>query len=184
MEFSSIIISGLPCSGKTTLIERLSKNLDDWKIKSIGKKWRDKWRETYPNGEVSFEEYWRNTGHEENFAVNVEARKEIAEGNIIYDSRYSALYCQDLAALRVFITAPLDVRTLRATQKPEYRVKTFEGVKTILIMREDDEFKRGLDLFGKDYRAKSHYDLVLDSNEDTIDQELSQILAAQNGSKP
>ncbi|MEK6839718.1 MAG: AAA family ATPase [Nanoarchaeota archaeon] len=53
---TSIILSGLPLSGKTTLAKKLSE-MYHWPIYAIGQIWRDEWKEKYPKGNVSFEEF-------------------------------------------------------------------------------------------------------------------------------
>lgn len=72
MKFTSIVISGLPRSGKTTLVERLA-NMYGWQSYSIGQSFRDAWKQAYPDGRVSFEEYWRSLSIEKQREVNIQA---------------------------------------------------------------------------------------------------------------
>lgn len=99
MNYNSIILSGTPVSGKSTLARRLSE-LYGWSVHSIGQLFREKWRELYPEGKVTFEEYWRNTTLEENLLMNQRMRNIVERGGIIGDTRYS-IYCTDLPALLV-----------------------------------------------------------------------------------
>jgi len=170
MVFTSIVISGLPCSGKSTLATRLS-TLYNWPMHSIGGLFRNKWKQQHPNSEVPFELYWRNTSREENIRVNQELRELIARGHIIGDSRYSS-YCKDLASLLIFVTAPLDVRATRVLHSEKYQGKSKEEIKTILQEREQDELRRGRDLFEIDYRDPIHYHVVMNSGMLTVDQEV------------
>ena len=55
MEYTSIVLSGLPGSGKSSLVKRLS-DFYNWPIHSIGQIFRQRWKIKYPNQEVSFED--------------------------------------------------------------------------------------------------------------------------------
>ncbi|MBI2005500.1 MAG: hypothetical protein HYS80_01935 [Candidatus Aenigmarchaeota archaeon] len=173
MEYKSIVLSGLPVSGKSTLASRLSETYT-WPVHSIGQLFRSKWKELYPDGKVSFEEYWRNTTLEENLVVNRRMRGLVEKGNIIGDTRYS-IYCTDLPALLVFVTAALDVRARRGLNTDRYRDKPLEEVRQILLEREGDEVRMGQKLFGTeyDYRDSQHYHLTLNSGLLTVEQEIS-----------
>lgn len=176
MDYKSIILSGLPGSGKTTLAKQLSE-IYSWPIHSIGQLWRDEWKRHHPDGEVSFADYWRGTTLEDNLNMNKKARKIFERGNVIGDTRYS-LYCKDLPALLVLVTADLDVRSERALNTGRYEGKTVKEVKNVLAEREKDELKVGQDLYGVDYdyRDPEHYHLTINSGMLSVDEEV-QIIA-------
>ena len=172
MGYNSIILSGLPCSGKTTLANKLSDHYG-WPVYSLGGLWRETWKQKYPNGEVSFEDFWARTSLEENRAMNLKAVQIFKEGNIIADTRY-AIYADHLPALFVFITAPLDIRSKRAIVSGKYK-GTSKEIENLLIKREEDELKMGKDLIGEsyDYRDPSLYHLVINSGLLSIEKEFS-----------
>ncbi len=175
--YNSIILSGLPASGKSTLAKRLSHILD-WPIYSIGDQWRERYSKLYPSQEITFEEYWRTTNHEDNLEVNRQAREVIARGSVIADSRFSAVYCQDLPALRVFVTADVQVRAARSRGNTRYVDQTIEHITSTLVAREQDELRMGHELFSSehgrfDYRDPTHYHLVLNSGLLRLDQEVA-----------
>jgi cytidylate kinase len=184
MKYRGVIVSGLPCSGKSVLCEKLSAEYG-WKIFSFGQMWRDKWRIAYPNGHMSFEEYWRNTSLQENKQVNVEGKKLFEKGKFTVDSRYSAFYCKDLPYLRIFLYTPLDVRASRCKEREDKRVadglapkaRGFEELREVLQAREVDEFQMGLKIFGEDYLERKHYDIMMDTSGLTIQQEFNGLRA-------
>lgn len=175
MATRGIIISGLPCSGKSVLCERLHEEYK-WPVRSIGQMWREKWKTEHPDGKISFEDYWRGTSDEDNQEVNRRMRLQMEENNLIVDSRYSAFYALDLPYLRVFLTADLDIRAVRGLER--HKPKSLEQVKEILKTREKDEVKRGRVLFEEDYRNPSYYQLKLDSWRMSVSQELKEIKKA------
>ncbi len=180
MKYRGVIMSGLPCSGKSVLCKKLSDEYG-WKIFSFGQMWRDKWRIAYPDGHISFEEYWRNTSLEENKQVNVEGRELFRKENFTIDSRYSAFYCKDLPYLRVFLYAPLEIRASRCKEREDGRVadglapkaRGVEELRVVLQAREEDELQTGIKIFGEDYRERKHYDVMLDTSGLTIAQEFN-----------
>ena len=171
MKYNSIMLSGLPVSGKSTLAKKLSE-IYTWPIHSIGQLWREEWKRLYPNAEVSFEEYWRNTSLKDNKEINVKAKKVFEKGHVIGDTRYS-VYCKDLPSLLVFVTADLDVRAERGLNTDRYKGKTTDEVRRTLITREQDELTMGYYIFGIDYRSPEHYDIVINSGKLTVEQEVS-----------
>lgn len=173
LNYNAIILSGLPVSGKSTLARRLSE-IYDWPVHSFGDLWREKWSGRYPNGEVTFEEFWRGTTIEENHQMNIEAVEMFKEGKGIIDTRYT-LYFKDLPFLFAFITAPLDVRAKRAKDSGKYVGKSLSDIVSILKEREQDELTFGGKLLGEDYdyRDPKHYHLGINSGNLTVEQEVS-----------
>jgi len=101
MKYQSIVFSGLPGAGKSTLVEKL-KNIYGWPVLAVGDLWRAKWAKLYPNKEIPFEEYWRTTSSEDNKQVNIDFREAVLGKNLIGDSRYT-IYLRDLPVLLVFL---------------------------------------------------------------------------------
>ena len=172
MDYNAIILSGLPGSGKTTLIESLMK-LYSWPKYSIGEMYREKWREKHPDGKVSFEEYWRGVSKEENAEVNRAAKEIFVKGNVIGDTRYS-IYCKEHKNnLLVFVTAGLQTRAERALKdNDKYKGKSVDDVRRILVQREYDEMSVGNDLFRYDYRDSSNYHITLNSGMLSVEDEV------------
>ncbi len=182
MKYQSIVFSGLPGAGKSTLVKKLN-DIYGWPVYSIGEIWRQRWVKLYPGREVAFEDYWRNTLPEDLVQINVDAREMFAKDKIIGDSRYT-VYLRDLPIFLVFMSADLDARATRAFGLDKYDGKSLEEIKKILAQREADEAKIGRELFGYDYRDSYYYDLVINSGRLSLEEEINVIKGAlQNGSK-
>jgi len=171
MKYQSIVFSGLPGAGKSTLVKKLSE-IYGWPILAVGDLWRAKWEKIYPDHKVSFEEYWRTTSSRENLQVNVDFRQETLEKNIIGDSRYTT-YLRELPILLVFLCADLDARALRAQGLEKYRGKSVEEIKQILHQREIDETAASKRLFNYDYRDACYYHLALNTTMLSQDEEIA-----------
>ena len=93
-------MSGLPGSGKSTLAKKLAEKLR-WESYSIGEMFRKEhktWLRTNP--EVSFEEWWAKYVSDETiYEVNNEAKKNLARGKLILDSRYAPVNALGLSNL-------------------------------------------------------------------------------------
>lgn len=155
--YGSIILSGLPKVGKSTLTKKLSSDLS-MPIYSIGDTWRAKWKGLYPNGEVRFEDFWRSTTNEENKEMDRMAKAVFEKGGVIGDMRYP-IYDKD-KCLRVFLTAGLEFRTSRAISSGEYSNMPRAEVLEVIRRREADEVTVGMKLYGIDYRDPSLYHIV------------------------
>lgn len=132
-ERTGIVISGLPASGKSTLANMLSKEYGK-QVYSIGRIWRERWAELYPDGEVSFEQFWRGTSAADNLQVNLDARLLFESGSVIGDSSY-APFADNKKCLLVFLTADIEVRVERVSVRDDYRGKTHDEIRRILRER-------------------------------------------------
>jgi len=131
MKYQSIVFSGLPGAGKSTLVAKLQE-IYGWPVLSIGDLWRQKWAKLYPNKEISFEEYWRTTSSEDNRQVNVDFRARAARNYLLGDSRYT-IYLKDLPVLLIFLTADLNTRAKRGVGLAKYNGSREEEIKTYFI---------------------------------------------------
>ena len=161
--YTSMLISGKPVSGKSTLASVLSK-MYGWEVFSVGKLWREEWERKYPNQKVKFEDFWGKTSAEDNLKMDKKAKDILEEGGVIGDMRVSAL-TTDPKVLKVFVDADIDVRIERAKNKKEYKDLPDKKIRAILNKREKDELKMYKSTYGKsyDYRNPLNYHLVLNS---------------------
>jgi len=171
--YNSIIVSGLPGSGKSSLIKSLVCYYR-WSVHPIGEMFRKRWGEL-PDPKLDFEDWWPAIPHEEQLRVNRELAQIVSRGNVIADTRYPRL-CAGPNSLKVFLTAPLDVRVQRAYGTKKYEGKTVEQLFALLQKRENDEVNMGMVLFGSDYRRASDYDLVLDTGELSPEKEFADVI--------
>jgi len=173
MKYQSIVFSGLPGAGKSTLVAKL-KEIYGWPILSVGDLWREKWAKLYPNKEISFEEYWRATSSEDNRQINIDFREKIAKDRLLGDSRYT-IYLRDLPVLLVFLTADLETRAQRGVGLAKYNGNNQGEIKDILYRREADEVAASKRLFEYDYRDSANYHLVLNTAMMSQEEEIAAI---------
>ena len=173
MKYQSIVFSGLPGAGKSTLVAKL-KEIYGWPILSVGDLWREKWAKLYPNKEISFEEYWRTTSSEDNRQINIDFREKITKDHLLGDSRYT-IYLRDLPVLLVFLTADLETRAQRGVGLAKYNGNGQEQIKDILYRRQADEVAASKRLFGYDYRDSANYHLVLNTAMMSQEEEIAAI---------
>lgn len=162
MEYKSIVFSGLPGAGKTTLVQKL-KQLYGWPVYSVGDLWRAQWVEKYPGKEISFEEFWRTSATKDLERVNIDFAKAVIKGDIIGDSRY-AIYLRNLPVLLVFLSADLETRATRALGLEKYQDKSIEEIKQIIQQREVDEIAAGRRLYSYDYRDSFYYHISINTS--------------------
>lgn len=175
LAYKSIVISGTPVSGKSTLSAALSEHYG-WKIHSIGSLWRARYAEKYPKGEVSFEEFWSKTTPEDNWVLNEQAKSLFENGGIIGESRYVS-YLDASKCLLVFVDADINIRAERAAKgRGEYSSMPVYKIVEILERREADELRVGQELFGVDYRDPKGYHIVLNSGLMTVNQEARAVM--------
>jgi cytidylate kinase len=161
MKYQSIVFSGLPGAGKSTLVAKL-KEIYKWPMLSVGDLWRARWANLCPDEEISFEEYWRTTSSEDNRQVNVDFREQATKNHLIGDCRYT-IYLKDLPVFLVFLTADLNIRAKRGVGLAKYNGNGEKEIKEILYRREADEVAASKRLFGYDYRDPANYHLVLNT---------------------
>jgi len=171
MKYKSIVFSGLPGAGKTTLVQKLSQ-IYGWPVYSVGELWRARWRQKYPAQEVNFEEYWRTTSTKDLEQVNIDFAQAVIKGGMMGDSRY-AIYLRNLPILLVFLSADLETRANRALGLEKYKGMAIEQVKKILQQREVDEIAAGRRLYNYDYRDSSYYHISLNTGMLNQEEEIS-----------
>jgi len=178
MHFNGILFSGLPGSGKTTTSRQLAEKLG-WPVFYIGGLWRDEWARRYQNAELTFEDYLNTITLEEDRAMDDRAHEMLAKGGIIGDMWHGRIG-EGLPILRVFITAPLEIRAERGmkTDKKEIKGKSLEEIKGLLNEREERQLGVAKKLYGTsyDYRDSSGYHITLNSGLLTVEEKISTVL--------
>lgn len=176
--YKTVVVSGLPGSGKSTLVNGLVAKLG-WPVHSIGQMLRDDHKALYPNAEVSFEDFFGDISVAELRTLNEEAKTILERGGVIFESRYSP-YLEMSRHLKVFITAPIEVRARRLVERKDYNGMSEGEVTGVLKRREADELVKGRGLYGDsyDYRDPSLYHRVIDSGLLTPEEEVEIVMAA------
>lgn len=152
-----ITIGGLAGSGTTTAADVLSKKIDIPFI-SAGGIFRDMAKERG----MSLLEFSKFA--EDNTAIDIELDKRQAEiaknsENLIVEGRLSAYFVE--ADLKIWLLAPLDIRANRVSKRES---KSMGVVTEEIIIREESEALRYLDIHNIDINNFDIYDLVLNTN--------------------
>ncbi len=99
------------------------------------------------------------------------------EGNILVDSQISAYLLKDIADFKILLTCPLETRVKRMTERDH---RSFEESQKETTLREKSELERFKNLYGIDIndqkKARKVYDLILDTNNKSIDEVVNLIL--------
>ncbi|MDE1870688.1 MAG: AAA family ATPase [Candidatus Micrarchaeota archaeon] len=174
--YKSIVISGLPASGKSTLVRALAKDYN-MPTYSAGDTLKAMYARMHPEKEITFEEFWRKMSLEENRKFDEGLKAMFEDNSLVGDSRYTS-YLDRTKCMLVFVSADMKTRSLRALLRSEYEGMTVESVSKVLRMREEDELKTGIGLFGIDYRDPGQYHITMNSGMLSIRQEVDTIKAA------
>lgn len=93
--------------------------------------------------------------------VDGEARREAEKGGVVIDGQLSAWTAGENASLKVYLTAPLQVRVKRIAERDGV---SLEEAERATVERERAEKERYLRLYGIDVDDLSVYDLIVDTN--------------------
>ncbi|MCX2817756.1 AAA family ATPase [Haladaptatus sp. F3-133] len=153
-----VTVSGPPGSGTTTLAEALSSRFDLEHVSS-----GDVFRAMARERGVSLAEFGRIAEEDPEIDREIDERqREIARDRdgVVMEGRLSG-WMVDEATLRVWLTAPVDVRAERVAEREE---QTVEGARAEIEDRENSEAKRYREIHGIDIDDLSVYDLVIDTS--------------------
>ncbi len=175
-KYGGILFSGLPGSGKTTTSRQLAEILG-WPVFYVGGLWREEWATKYPAREMSFENFLHTITLEEDRAMDERAHAMLAQGTVIGDM-WHGIIGEGLPVLRIFITAPLQIRAERALQTDKYVGKSIEEIKALLQMREDHQTTVSKKIYGDwyDYRDPAGYHITLNSGLLSVEEKISSVL--------
>lgn len=176
MKYQSIVFSGLPGAGKSTLVEKLSE-IYRRPVHSVGQMWRAHYEKLHPEHDITLEEYSRIATSEDRFRVNQEAAEIFSGGTAIGDSRYAIYLCGKPVFL-VFLTADVETRAARALGSEKYKCKSLEDIQKILEDREAIDVEVGREMYDYDYRDPKFYNLVINTGTLTVEEEVAIIGSA------
>ena len=158
-----VTIGGLAGTGTTTLAEVLSEKLDVPYI-SAGFIFREMAAERGMSV-LEFSEFAEGNDDIDKEIDKRQAQKAKEAENLIVEGRLSA-YFVDNADLRLWLVTPFDVRSQRIAEREE---KTVEIAKDEIIIREESEALRYMEIHNIDISNMDIYDLII--NTDTFDPE-------------
>ncbi|MEM2964853.1 MAG: cytidylate kinase family protein [Thermoproteota archaeon] len=93
--------------------------------------------------------------------IDDEARREAERGGVVIDGQLSAWMAGENALLKIYLTAPLNVRVKRIADRDGV---SLEEAERATVERERAERERYLRLYGLDVDDLSVYDLIVDTD--------------------
>ena len=162
-----IAISGPPGSGKTTIAKGVAEFLG-LRYTSSGKIFRDLAKEMG----LSLIELNKLALKKPDIDIEIDnrAKLEAKKGHIVIDGHIAAWILKDLAHIKIYVTAPEEIRLRRISQRDN---KPFNEVAKETRERERIEKKRFNEIYGIDVGDLSIFDLVINNEgmgpEETIE---------------
>lgn len=152
-----IAVSGLPGAGKSTVARALASELR-LRYLSTG----ELFRSLSKSRGVGLVEAHYVAEQDPSLDLEVDSRAYEAalEGGVVIDGHLSGWLLSRVADLKIFLTAPLEVRAARVAERDGTSIK--EAMEE-LIKREESNHKRYLKLYGLDVNDLSCFDIVLNT---------------------
>ncbi|WP_456481706.1 (d)CMP kinase [Methanopyrus sp.] len=176
-----ITIGGLPGSGTTTMARRLAEH---YGLKHVYA--GEIFRKMAEERGADLEEFSKVAEDNPEIDLEIDRRQREAaeEGNVVLEGRLAAFVAAgeldhvkgpDLATLKIWLKAPLEVRAERVAKREGIDV---EEARRRIQEREKSELKRYKEIYGVDPTDLSPYDLVLDTSRWSEDETFSILKAA------
>ncbi len=163
-----VAVSGPPGAGTSTIAKKIAEKLDI-KYFSPGQYMKKKagGKET----EAAFRGWESEELSSESFHNDIdEMQRQVArKGDVVIDGKLSVHMIKEYADLKIFLTAPIDVRAKRSSKRDEM---DFEEVKTTLKKRQEEEVKNWEEMYGFNYieKQKEDADVVIDTSDKSIEE--------------
>ncbi len=172
-----ITFSGTHGAGKTTTARAVAERLG-YEYYSVGAIMRDIAAER----NVTIKEFAEHLAREPELDREVDLRTKALSGktHLVVDARMGWFFLPN--SLKVFVTAPLSVRAARAFADPR-KADGFESeynAASQLEARQEQISQNLVKLYGVDPYQESHFDLVIDTSEKSVDEVVDLIVAALN----
>jgi len=153
-----VTVSGLHGSGKSTYAKALA---EEFRLRyvSAGQLFRD----IAEAKRVSIEELIQITANDPEIdrLIDERTKREAEKGDVILDGQLAAWMAKEIPSLKIFLTAPEDVRVRRIAERDSVDSKM---ARTQTILRENAERERYKKYYDIDIRDISIYDLIMDTS--------------------
>jgi cytidylate kinase len=160
---TTITISGLPGTGKTTVAKLLEKRLGLRYVYS-----GEIFRQLAQKHKMSLEEFGKYCESHRQIDEELDRHQLdiLQEGNVIVEGRLSGwlAFQNHIAAVKVLLTADIAIRAGRIVKREQGEV---EKRKKEILKREKSEATRYKKYYGIDVRDTSLYDVIIDAGDKT-----------------
>lgn len=172
----TIVVSGLPGAGSTTVAKELAKKL---KLKlfvagKLQKQLIKGWKKR--ESKAAIESWKTDVGssyktHRDRDKLQIEIAKK---GNVVICSKLGIHFLKNITSYKIWLDVPLKVRAKRVAERDNISIEQAEKE---ILEREKIERKEWKKMYGFDYfKQKNDADLVLDSSDLTVKQTVERIL--------
>ncbi len=153
----TIVISGPPGSGKTTQAKKIAEYFG-LRYYSAGMIFREIARERG----LTLAELSEIASRDPSIDLEIDRRsyEEALKGNVVIDGHLTAWIVNELADIRIYVTAPLHVRIKRIALRDN---KSIHEAMTETIIREYLQEKRFLEYYGIEIFDTSIFDLIINT---------------------
>lgn len=153
----TVAISGQPGSGKTTYARMVAERLG-LRYVSMGGLFRAMARERG----LGLVEFHRLAEEDPSFDLLVDERafEEARRGGVVVDGHLAGWLLRDVADVKVFFTAPLEVRARRVAERDGV---SYEEALRQVVEREESNRRRYMEIYGIDVADLSVFDLVINT---------------------
>ncbi len=163
-----VTFSGVPCSGKSTIADKVSERLG-WKRKSLG----DLMKRMAAERGMNMNDFYDQLGDDPELEKSMDMRQKRwgdNEDNFIIDGRISFYFMPKEKSYNIFFDLPLEIAAERSYKRGEEgkgeRFRSVEKAKESIAYRIENERKHYRELYGINHLDKSNYDLVVDADKD------------------
>ena len=159
----TIAISGTAGAGKSSFAKRMA---EIFKLEHIsaGTIFRKMARQRNMNLST-FSQYAENNNNIDK-EIDERSIEEAKKGNVVLDGHLTAWMCKDLADIKIFVTAPLEVRVNRIAQRDG---TPYEDALRETTKRENSERIRYKKIYNIDIQDLSIFDIILNTDKWSID---------------